>query len=392
MCCRLTSARRRARAMCRARPSTPSRSSRSPASRRAGKPCLSARRKRVGSGWLLSAAAPAASNWPSRRSIASSVSRTAPEVTLVTRGLLPSHNAATQRRFGIIFAERGIRLVTHNPIERVEPGRLIAADGSRSSRRGALGYRGGRGAVARRDRPALDARGFVVIDERLRSADDAAIFAAATSRRCRPTRARRPGLCRRAGPPLADNLRRALAGRRLRRAVPQKRALALIGTGDGHAVAFARAARSPRRAVVAFEELDRSAVDAALHRTAGDGCRKPARMAKMPCAAAVAPPRCRPRCWAGSSPASMPLRAIAWRSGSAARTTPRSCRFPARRPVADRRFLPRDGLRPLPLRPHRGDPCAGDIYAMGGLPETALAIATLPPRARRSSKRISSTC
>src|SRR6266496_4022341 len=54
-----------------------------------------------------------------------------PEVTLVTReGILPSHNAATQRRFEIIFAERGIRAVTHNPIERVEPGRLIAADGS----------------------------------------------------------------------------------------------------------------------------------------------------------------------------------------------------------------------------------------------------------------------
>src|SRR5579863_833593 len=54
---------------------------------------------------------------------------TAPEVTLVTReGLLPSHNRRVRRIFARLLAERGIRTLTDNPIVRVEPHRLIAAD------------------------------------------------------------------------------------------------------------------------------------------------------------------------------------------------------------------------------------------------------------------------
>ena len=41
----------------------------------------------------------------------------------------------------------------------------------------------------------------------------------------------------RQGPPLATNLRRAVAGRRLVRHVPQREALAILTTGGRHAVA-----------------------------------------------------------------------------------------------------------------------------------------------------------
>src|SRR5712691_3911797 len=165
---------------------------------------------------------------------------TPPEITLVTReGLLPSHNAAVRRRFEIILARRGIRTLTVNPIVQVEPGRLIAADGTAVPFDEALWVTEAAGApwLAETGLP-LDERGFLVIDERLRSPADAAVFAAGDIATMPAHRREKAGVYAvRQGPPLARNLRRALAGRSLRRAVPQRQALALIGTGDGHAVA-----------------------------------------------------------------------------------------------------------------------------------------------------------
>src|SRR5207253_3627226 len=106
--------------------------------------------------------------------------KTAPEVTLVTRErLLPSHNNRVQRRFARILAERGIRVVAGNPIVRVEPGRLIAADGVAIDFDEALWVTEAAGAPWLADTGLpLDQRGFVIIDETYRSIADAAVFAA----------------------------------------------------------------------------------------------------------------------------------------------------------------------------------------------------------------------
>src|ERR1051326_6868063 len=163
-----------------------------------------------------------------------------PDVTLVSReGLLPSHNDGVRRRFEIIFRERGMRAIANTPILRVEPGRLIAQDGSVIEFDEELWVTEAAGApwLAETGLP-LEERGFVIIDETYRSPADTAVFAAGDIATMPVHPREKAGVYAvRAGPPLADNLRRALAGRRLRRAVPQRQALALIGTGDKRAVA-----------------------------------------------------------------------------------------------------------------------------------------------------------
>jgi len=85
---------------------------------------------------------------------------------------------------------------------------------------------------------ACDGRGFVRIDDRLRSPSHIHVFAAgdcaSQDGRVHP----RSGVYAvRQGPPLAGNLRAAATGAALATYVPQRRALALVSTGGRHAVA-----------------------------------------------------------------------------------------------------------------------------------------------------------
>ena len=166
--------------------------------------------------------------------------RGAVAVTLVTReALLPSHNSRVRRLFERILAEREIAVLTDSEIVRVEPGTLISADGRRITFDEALWVTEAGAAcwLAETGLP-LTGGGFIAIDETLRSIGDASIFATGDVATMVAHPREKAGVYAvRQGPPLATNLRRALAGKRPRRAVPQRRGLALIGTGDKHAVA-----------------------------------------------------------------------------------------------------------------------------------------------------------
>ncbi len=85
---------------------------------------------------------------------------------------------------------------------------------------------------------ALDPRGFILVDEHLRSVTHHEVFAAGDVASMQGRVYPKSGVYAvRQGPPLAENLRRTLQGQPLLRYSPQRRTLALISTGPRHAIA-----------------------------------------------------------------------------------------------------------------------------------------------------------
>lgn len=83
----------------------------------------------------------------------------------------------------------------------------------------------------------VDARGFVRVERTLRSVGDPRVFAAGDVAAIEGTAVPKAGVWAvRAGPVLAENLRRALRGEPLRRWRPQRRALVLINAGFRRAI------------------------------------------------------------------------------------------------------------------------------------------------------------
>ena len=162
-------------------------------------------------------------------------------LALFTRGesILPTHNARVRAQFRDTLAHRGVEVHTATEIVDVEAGRLQAADGSWHPADEVVWVTNAGGADWLRDtRLALDDDGFIQVDDSLRSPSDPRIFAAGdVASQVNHPREKAGVFAVRQGRPLADNLRAAVTGRPLTPYRPQARWLALISTGDRHAVA-----------------------------------------------------------------------------------------------------------------------------------------------------------
>ena len=153
--------------------------------------------------------------------------------------LLPAHGRRVRALFTRLLAEREIAVHLSSRVSRVEPGAVVTANESCVAG-DLIVWATGAGASPRLASTglAVDDRGFVAVDETLRSVSHRCVFAAGDcASMVGHPRPKSGVFAVRQGPPLAANLRRALEGGALQRYVPQAQALALISTGDRCAVA-----------------------------------------------------------------------------------------------------------------------------------------------------------
>jgi selenide,water dikinase len=141
-------------------------------------------------------------------------------------------------RLGRILARRGFRLLTGEAADRIELGRVHLKSGAMINADHIIVSTGASAA----DWPGIsglktDAAGFILVNEHLQSLSHPEVFAAGDCASMRDHARPKSGVYAvRAGPPLAENLRRRLRGEALMTYVPQERSLYLISTGDQHAI------------------------------------------------------------------------------------------------------------------------------------------------------------
>ena len=161
-------------------------------------------------------------------------------LTLATKDeILMGQAPAAQRRLRAILQRRGIRLLEHMPVRCIERRSVQLADGQWQEADAVFVVTEASAAAwfAETGLP-LDKKGFLAVDDTLRSTGDQHIFAAGDCATVLNHRRPKAGVFAvRQGPPLAENLRRALSGEAPQPFVPQRHYLSIIGTGDGSAVA-----------------------------------------------------------------------------------------------------------------------------------------------------------
>ena len=153
--------------------------------------------------------------------------------------ILPTHNTAVRRAFERVLDERGVTLHCGAEVDQVSAGCLHTAAGATVTADEIVWVTRAGGAPWLQDTGLeLDADGFIRVADTLQSLSDPRVFAAGdVASMVRHPREKAGVFAVRQGPPLAENLRRAVQGQPPARYRPQRSWLALISTGDRYAVA-----------------------------------------------------------------------------------------------------------------------------------------------------------
>jgi len=161
--------------------------------------------------------------------------------------LLPGYNDAARRKLTHALSDRGIVVRTGAKVERVAPDTVTLSNGETlTSHKTILVTSAGPPVWLADSDVARDERGFVRVNDQLRSPSHTRLFAVGDAASMDGHRLPKAGVYAvRQGPYLAENLRRAARSELLRTYRPQGQTLALITTGNRYAIA----ARGP----LAFE-------------------------------------------------------------------------------------------------------------------------------------------
>jgi selenide,water dikinase len=153
--------------------------------------------------------------------------------------ILPTHNTGVRKRFEAVLAERGVVVHVNAAVNQVRACSLQTASGETLDADEIIWVtRAGGAPWLKQTGLALDDEGFIQVNDNLQTLTDPNIFAAGDIASMVNYKLEKAGVFAvRQGPPLTENLRRAVEGTALQAYRPQTSWLALISTGDQYAVA-----------------------------------------------------------------------------------------------------------------------------------------------------------
>ena len=162
------------------------------------------------------------------------------QFVLLTSGesILPTHNPGVRDRFYKVLQARNVEVHTHAEVVQVSPGCLHTRDGRTFDADETMWVtQAGGPAWLQSTGLALDDQGFIQVNPQLQTLNDPLVFAAGDIASFTDRPLEKAGVFAvRMAKPLAENLRRSLRGQTLLTYQPQRHWLALISTGNRYAV------------------------------------------------------------------------------------------------------------------------------------------------------------